>query len=440
MHLTQSIRSWISHGTANRKLCCHIKRKNNRMKKSTLKNVCMIAYTNYPIDNRVQREAETLAEQHDYKVIVFVPKEEKTSKTYTLYGVEVRELNIVKYQGKSNRSYMMSYLKFMISAFFACNGLLMRKSLDIVHIHNMPNFIIFSALVPFILGKKIILDIHDTMIETYTAKFKEKSNMIFFNTLTYILRLEELVCCAMAHKIICVNHTQKEALVKRGIPEKKIVISINVPDPKIFNLSKQSADTVKTNNSFKLIYHGTLVKRLGIDMTIRAVALLRSRIPGLEFHIIGGGDDMKEFIDLTRELGVKEHIHFKESVPLQKITTILKKMDLGVISNRNNIATELMLPVKMLEYISLGIPVVVPKLRTIQHYFSDEMVFYFEPDNVDSLSSAILHAYNNEPMRKKKAKNAKIFLQTYGWETHKFELINLYNSLLNSEVKKQNIN
>jgi glycosyltransferase involved in cell wall biosynthesis len=104
-------------------------------------------------------------------------------------------------------------------------------------------------------------------------------------------------------------------------------------------------------------------------------------------------------------------------------------MDLGVISNRDNIASELMLPVKMLEYVSMGIPVVVPRLKTIQYYFTDDMVFYFNPDDVQSLSHAIRHAYQDKPARQAKGERAKSFLDKYGWDTHKFDLINMYRTL-----------
>jgi glycosyltransferase involved in cell wall biosynthesis len=104
-------------------------------------------------------------------------------------------------------------------------------------------------------------------------------------------------------------------------------------------------------------------------------------------------------------------------------------MDLVVVPNRKNTATELMLPVKLLDSVALGIPVVVPRLKAIEYYFSDDMVFYFEPDNVDSLADTILYAYNNRDERIRKAENAKSFLEKYGWEKHKFDLINMYKSL-----------
>lgn len=386
----------------------------------------MVAYTIYSGDARVRREAETLASLPEYNVLVLSLKEKASPRTYFMDKVKVKELNIPKYRGKSNLRYLISYLKFLLIAFLACNKLLIHNSLDVVHIHNMPNFLIFSAIIPLLFGKKVILDIHDTMIETYLTKFDGVSANKFYN----VLRLEESFCCALAHKIICVNHIQREAIIKRGIPNNKIVISMNVPDPKIFNNDEKITDNGDMNNSFKLVYFGTMAKRLGIDLAIRAVANLKGRIPGLEFHIIGSGDDTEEFIRLSEDLGIKKVVLFYERFfPLEDLIKIIKNMDLGIIPNKKNVATELMLPVKMLESIALNIPVVAPRLKTIEYYFSDDMVFYFEPDNVDSLSSAILNAYNNETMRRKKAENAKIFLQTYGWETHKWDLINLYKSL-----------
>ena len=60
-----------------------------------------------------------------------------------------------------------------------------------------------------------------------------------------------------------------------------------------------------------------------------------------------------------------------------------------------------MLPVKMIEYIALGIPVIAPELKTIQYYFSEEMVSFFPPEDVNSLAAAIIEIYQDEAKRKK---------------------------------------
>ena len=387
-------------------------------------------YTNYSIDARVQREAETLAALPEYSVSVISLKEGALHETQMIRGVKVQEVDLAKYRGNNDVRYMLSYLKFVLLSFLECTKLLAKRSLDIVHIHNMPNFLIFSATIPLLLGKKVILDIHDTLVETYSAKFDGKRSK-FLQRLFYILAsLEETICCSLASKIICVNHIQRDALIKRGIPERKIVISMNLPDPKRFSIYEER-EKRSAKEGFKLVYFGTISRRLGIDLVIHAIARLKGRIPGIQFIVLGDGEDRQEIIKLSVDLGINDAVLFSESyVPHDKILQILPRMDLVIVPNRKNQATELMLPVKMLEGIAMGLPVIVSRLRTVEYYFSDDQVYYFDADRVDSLTDTILNAYHNESETLNKARKAKEFFEEYGWEQHKFNLISVYNELL----------
>jgi glycosyltransferase involved in cell wall biosynthesis len=185
----------------------------------------------------------------------------------------------------------------------------------------------------------------------------------------------------------------------------------------------------KEDGKFRMIYHGTVAKRLGVDLAIRAVSILDGRVPGLEFHIVGDGDDLKEFQEISRNLAMGDRVQFSGRVAMDRLIPIIKSMDLGIIPNGRNIATELMLPVKMLECIALGIPVVAPRLKTISHYFTEDMVFFFEPDDIDSMGEAILKAASNEEGRLHKAQAARRFLERHGWETHKTDFIEMYKNL-----------
>ena len=246
-----------------------------------------------------------------------------------------------------------------------------------------------------------------------------------------LLSLEEFICCTLSNKIICVNHVQRDALVKRGIPIEKITISLNVPDPKIFYNKNIRKKNPTGNDRLNLVYHGTVVKRLGVDLIIKAIARLVDEIQVVNLNIWGkSGDDLDEFIELSKILGVDNLVHFiRGGVPYVKLPSKLVHMDLGIVGNRKSIATELMLPVKMLEYIALDIPVVVPRLKGIEYYFSDEMVSYYEAENVDSMTNAILRLYQEKSLRKVQAEKARAFLDKFGWEMHKKDLINLYKEL-----------
>lgn len=389
--------------------------------------VCMLAYTNYASDARVRREAEALCAEKDFQVDFFSLKENGKPRQYRLNGVRVHELDISKYQGKSRCRYILFYSRFWLAAAAALNRMLKKGQLDIVHVHNMPNFMVFTAILPRLRGKPVVLDMHDTIPETYVSKFGESSQK---DILFRLLCLEERLCCALANKVFCVNQVQRDTLVARGLNPEKSLVLLNVPDPKIFYQPVPDKDRPDNGRKFKLVYHGTITKRLGIDLAIRAVEQLKKDIGNLEFWVVGKGDDLEEFISLSQELGIGDQVHFgKEMVPLENLRNLICDMDVGIIANRRDPATELMLPVKMLEYIALGIPVVAPELKTIRHYFDETMVCFFTPEDVDSLANAINCLYRDKTRKENQIQSAGGFLENYGWETHKHQLIDMYREL-----------
>ena len=387
------------------------------------RHVCMIAYTDYTGDARVRREAETLA-AHDFRVRCLTTRNGGAPKTYALEGVSVQELDVSKYRGKSTRAYLSSYLKFLAAATVECARMMARGELDVVHAHNIPNFIVFAGLLPRLAGRKVVLDVHDSVLETFAAKFPPGP------LVRQALLLEERLSASIAHKVICVNHPQRDVLVARGVPDAKTFISMNVPDPRIFRAEAQRrAESVP--EQLNLVYHGTMVARLGVDLLIRAVASIRERVPAVRLHLWGHGDDLPAFQALAVALNVGDRVQFSPAgYPLEALPDRLRTMDLGVIGNRSNAAGDLMLPVKLLEYVSLGIPVVAPRLRTIQRYFSEDMITYYEPEDVESLAAAVLTLHADRQRRERQAALAGGFLSDYGWQRQGEELVSMYHSLV----------
>lgn len=393
------------------------------------KHICMIAYTDYLGDGRVRREAESIAATGKYDVRVIALKRGPRPDSYAVDNVTVMEMNQAKYSGSSRFKYLSSYFNFILLSFVACTKLFLDGKIDLVHVHNMPDLLIFAAIVPRLFGRKLVLDIHDTVPETYFSKFRTHPGMLF-----RILCLEELVCCSLAHKVIAVNHVQRDELVRRGIPAFKVFVSMNVPDDKRFHGDGSKPSNDESRNGFKLVYHGTVTKRLGIDLAIRALSKLVDQIADLEFHLWEkSGEYLGEVIQLGTALNVADRLRIiKGGVPYDELPKRLAGMDVGIVANRKDAATELMLPVKLMEYIAMDIPVVAPRLRGIQYYFSDDMVSFFEPENVESMANAILALYRNEKLRKVQAGKAKSFLEIYGWQKQKQDLIDFYDNLFNT--------
>src|SRR5713101_3897740 len=240
------------------------------------KRVCMIAYTNYSIDGRVRLEAESLV-SWGHEVIFLVAKEGATPRTYSIRGVTLTELGVRIYGGKGQLRYLLSYLTFLVLAFVACTRLFIQSRVDVSHVHNMPDILVFAGLIPRLFGCKLILDVHDTVPETYVAKFGITSHLVFS-----LLRFEERICFGLAHKLICVNRVQRDLLIERGVRREKTAI--------VVTMQKFRSRTPATNHhnqpqAFRMVNHGTVTRRLGIDLIVQATAKLVHVIPGFELHL-----------------------------------------------------------------------------------------------------------------------------------------------------------
>ncbi len=389
-----------------------------------MKRVCMVAYTVYDWDARVRREAETLVSIGVYDVRVLTLKTDDSAREYVLNGVRIQQLNVRKYRGKNPLNYICSYITFTLRAFLAVMALARRRLVDVVHVHNMPNFVVAAGLVPMIQGKTVVLDIHDTMPETFSATFSPKYRRLF----QPVLNLEERLCCAVADRIVTVNQVQQDVIVARHPRVRsKMIVSMNVPDPRLFATDNLAATDSPVSDRFRLVYHGTVSGRLGVGLAMEAVARCKDIIPEIQLHIIGEGDAKDRLMRDCTQRNLGQHVVFHDAVPLDKLIPVVRGMDLGIVSLESNPATELMLPVKLMECLFLGIPVVAPRLKAIRHYFTEDMLFYFEPGDLSSLAAAIAAARDPEA-RRVRVRNAQAFLRQYDWNVHKAALLELYQS------------
>ena len=68
-------------------------------------------------------------------------------------------------------------------------------------------------------------------------------------------------------------------------------------------------------------------------------------------------------------------------------------------------------------------------MKLIRNYLTETMVSFFEPEDIDSMAAAILALYRNPGRRQELARHAMTFLERYGWERQKQDLIRMYDNL-----------
>jgi glycosyltransferase involved in cell wall biosynthesis len=372
--------------------------------------ICMVAFTHYSIDTRVRREAEALADRGD-EVDVVCLSEEKLEKSQVLDGVRLYQVPIGRYRGSSAATYLLKYVPFLLAASFRLTCLHLKKRYQVIQVHTMPDFMVFAALVPKLLGAKVILDVHDLMPELYQSRFGFKRSHWLIRLVTWVERRS----VGFADRAIAVHRPHLDTLVRHGNPAEKFTILLNVPDPRIF--SKHLEAGVSGDGRFRLIYHGTVARRHGLQVVLRALPKIRQEIRHLEFQVFGEGDAIPYLLHLTRELDVADCVTINRGMmPVDQLVPIILRADVGVVPILYDDFTKHMLPVKLLEYAALGIPVVTSETETIKTYFDDSMVQYCKPGDADDLAEKILDLYRNPAKRQRLAANAARFNRDYGWE------------------------
>jgi glycosyltransferase involved in cell wall biosynthesis len=120
---------------------------------------------------------------------------------------------------------------------------------------------------------------------------------------------------------------------------------------------------------------------------------------------------------------VEDRIDFsKKMFRVESIAQMIQGASVGLIPNRRDVATDYMLPVKLLEYVHLGIPVIAPRLLAIQYYFSEDQVAYYQPGDVDELAECICRLYADPEKRGELARKGAEFAKKFSWDTLKEEL------------------
>lgn len=386
--------------------------------------VMMAAYTNYRRDPRVKREAEALVEA-GHRVVFLARRQPGEPHRETIAGVDVIKTPGLKNKCTSFTEYLIDYALF----FFLIALHLLRHPwrYQLIHINNMPDFLVFATWLPRLLGRPVIHDIHDLMPELYLEKFATGEK----HWVVRALETQERWAGKFASAVLTVEERLKDILAERGIPRDKIHVLMNLPDERIFAPRPPLAPK-PPDAPFVLVYHGTLARRLGLDIAIEAVARTRDAIPRLELRIIGAGEERDRLIELRDRLGLREVVTFSDGfVSVERIPALLQDADVGLIPLRVHSGTDIMLPTKLLEYVSVGIPCIVPKTGTITRYFDEEMVRFFEAENRDSLADAIVELYRDPARRTQLAHQAtERFGKTYRWSEHKKVYVQLVERLL----------
>ncbi len=392
-------------------------------------NVCMIAYSVYDSDQRILRYAETLQKEGHHVDVIALSMDEMLGHHFT-NGVNVYRVHRRTRRERVAVSYLIGVLLFFWRAMIQVIKLQMRRKYDVIHVHSVPDFLVFVPWFPKIAGAKIILDIHDILPEFYASKFGCSERSLRFR----LLLLVEKLSCAFSDHVIISNDIWKETLVKRAVAAGKCTAIINYPDRTMF---VRHGRTRTADGKFIVIYPGSINWHQGIDLAIQAFAIIKGRVPEAEFHLYGTGPSLDSLVELARELGLQRTVLFKGVRTVREMVGIMENSDLGVVPKRNDHFGDHAFSTKIMEFMSMGVPVVVSETTIDRYYFDSSMVKFFKPGDEKSLAKALLEVMANRSLREQLVANAYKFVEGNDWEVNKHKYLEIIGTLVPGGVESE---
>ena len=361
------------------------------------------------IDPRVQREVHALLDA-GHEVDVIALRDSGRPRIERQGRLTVRRLPLPRRRGGAI-AHLADYAIFFLVAFGVLAFLHLRRRYDLVQVHSLPDALVFAALVPKITGARVILDLHECMPEFFATKF----GVGLDHPGVRAVAAAEQASIRFADAAITCTAQMRDAFVERGADPEKIGLVHNTAEEDVFD-PERHPPREREEGRFTLICHGSVEERYGIDQVIRAVALLADEIPELQLEVYGRGSQLPELRELAAELDVRDRVHFTGTwVPIEELVDALADADAGVVAMRRDAFRDLVHCNKMYDLIAMRRPVITSRTRSVEAYFSDQALQYFDGDDPADLARAIREVYADPDLGRRLVVQAQEEVEPYRW-------------------------
>jgi glycosyltransferase involved in cell wall biosynthesis len=381
----------------------------------------MVHYSDFAVDSRIQRQARALAERGDRVDCVCLNDDAELSVGAGRIGLHRAAKG--KPRGGA-RAYLEGNARFFAGAARKVSALDRQRCFDLIEIHNMPDALVFAALRPKLRGVPIVLNFHDTFPELFATLFDRPPS----HPLVRMIRIEERASAALADSHIFVTGEARDLLRARGVTADRTQVVMNTPDERVFG-ERRPPITPPASGELRVVYHGGLAERFGVETLVRAVAMLRAEGAPVALDVYGSdAEAARGLAAKAAELAPAGVRIAPQPTPVEQIPARLAEAHLGVVPTLRDGFTELLLPVKLLEYVHMGLPAIASRLPVIERYFGDDLLLA-EPGDPASIAAAIEAVRADPEAARERAERASERLAEIEWRRQRSGYLALIDEL-----------
>ncbi|MEQ8476660.1 MAG: glycosyltransferase family 4 protein [Fulvivirga sp.] len=390
--------------------------------------VGMFLDTAFPPDSRVENEAISLIKA-GHQVHLFSLDYEGRQSKEIVNGIQVHRYKADKL------TYKLSALAYTFPFFHIRIKKLIRQFIegiqpDVIHIHDM---VIAKAVMDVNKGLPVVLDLHENRPEImrHYKHVNEGLGKWLISTNKWNAVQDRLI--KRSDRLILVTEEAKKVVTESGLkrPDQITVVPNTILPEVYLNYKIDNSIIERFKDTYNLVYLGDTSLRRGTDTAIKAIALLKDKIPNVKLILVGDSSVDDQLMSLTKELEVDNHVSFEGWQDVSLFSSYVEASDVCLSPLKRNPHHDTTFANKLFQYMAMGKPVVVSDSTTQANVVNSENCgFVFEAENERQLADQIIKLYEDSELSKQLGANgAAAVKERWNWDITSKDLINLYSNL-----------
>ncbi|MEQ8245418.1 glycosyltransferase family 4 protein [Fulvivirga sp.] len=385
----------------------------------------MFLDTAFPPDSRVENEAISLIKA-GHEVHLFSLDYEGRKSKEIVNGIQVHRYKADKL------TYKLSALAYTFPFFHNRIKKLIRQFIeeiqpDVIHIHDM---VIAKAVMDVNKGLPVVLDLHENRPEImkHYKHVNEGLGKWLISTNKWNAVQDELI--KRCDHLILVTEEAKKVVADKGLKNAdQITVVPNTILPEVY-LNYKIDDSIleRFKDTYNLVYLGDTSLRRGTDTAIKAIALLKDKIPNVKLILVGESSVDDQLMSLAKELAVDNHVSFEGWQDGSLFSSYVEASDGCLSPLKRNPHHDTTFANKLFQYMAMGKPVVVSDSTTQANVVNSENCgLVFEAENERELADQIIKLYEDKELSKQLGANgAAAVKERWNWDITSRDLLKMY--------------
>ena len=238
-----------------------------------------------------------------------------------------------------------------------------------------------------------------------------------------------------ADHVIVLSEVLRRHVVQAGVPAHRVSVVPNAVDASLLGGDDPTPDRARARvglptEGFWVGTVSSLVGYEGLDTLLRAVARLRRTGLDARCAIVGDGAARPALVRLAADLGLGEHAVFPGRVDRQAAPDWHRALDVFVVPRRDTEVARTVSPLKPVEAMAVGRPVVASDLPALAEVVGDQGAgLLVRPDDPEDLAGRLRELRADPAARAAFGARGREFAATRTWEAMARRYLSIYDGL-----------